>query len=485
MEFCLRPPETWEFDLYFYFECLIVDSIHSLRSYKRKERQRRVVDFVQYGLYDCRYYRVYLHWEVFFRGTAWRRVFERLGDVSVGEQLYHAAQDASLRLPWMSKLVDWTALPRVMVQPRYIPGPTPNWFSYQLLNEAGPFGNETRMVQKWMAQNLTCDNQGNYHAATKHVLHNISLRAWVMGELHHWPIGMRGLMRITARVWKILHNDETFDIRYATTETELETAQETKYAQLLHIIGERHDTMLDMLPPWGRAEGQPDASWEEQQVAMKTLQEHFEPLRYICSQPMSSRDLVEGLPMIRPLYITGPPGTAKTYILQQFARWLSQSGIFVDEQWEITSVGAMRAAVLGGTHVHELFGYVPKEGNQYQTAQALAVTSESRFRRSPWLRRRLQNLMVLLIDELGQLGAELLMALDIVLKKDAAMMLHLVACLSLLWEIIIRMLPSACARHICRYSCVLISRSSTYTSYSEHTGMRTFNGLSIAHVCHE
>ena len=77
----------------------------------------------------------------------------------------------------------------------------------------------------------------------------------------------------------------------------------------------------------------------------------------------------------------------------------------------------MRAAVLGGTHVHELFGYVPKEGNQYQTAQALAVTSESRFRRSPWLRRRLQNLMVLLIDELGQLGAELLMALDIVLKK--------------------------------------------------------------------
>ena len=76
-----------------------------------------------------------------------------------------------------------------------------------------------------------------------------------------------------------------------------------------------------------------------------------------------------------------------------------------------------RASVLGGVHIHELFGFLPGSSNLWATPQSLAAVALRRLRKNLEKMRRLQELIVFVVDEFGHCGAELLVAMDIVLRK--------------------------------------------------------------------
>lgn len=70
--------------------------------------------------------------------------------------------------------------------------------------------------------------------------------------------------------------------------------------------------------------------------------------------------------------------------------------------WEVTAQSALRAAKLGGVHIHRLFGFVPPKNKRWVSASAMAATGLRRLARMPCRRRFLQELRVLVIDEMAQ-----------------------------------------------------------------------------------
>lgn len=70
--------------------------------------------------------------------------------------------------------------------------------------------------------------------------------------------------------------------------------------------------------------------------------------------------------------------------------------------WEVTAVAASRAAKLGGTHIHRLFGFTPNSSKRWVSAASLAANALRRLGRMPLRKRFLQELRVLVIDEMSQ-----------------------------------------------------------------------------------
>ena len=358
--------------------------------------------------------------EIFTRPGLYPRIFERLGDSQAGEAIARAVQSpASFREPWMHKLVDLEAKPVVVVYPRYAPSLNGNWMSSVVLRHAPPFTHEKTMVDEWMCNNCRTDQNGDWHAATHNLLGNLSLQRWVLEELSFWPIGVRTMFRIIERVYEQLHGMGTYNMTswLAFTDAELDEKHTLKYEALLQSAYEQHMEMLRHLFPWQQAADQEAASWQEQHDGMQLLLDRFDRLLYFMEQIVAADDIAaEGLPHICPLYIEGPPGCGKTFIALQFVRNLFERGI-TSNQVEITCVSAYRASVLGGVHIHELFGFLPGNSNLWATPQSLAAVALRRLRKNPEKMRRLQELIVLVVDEFGQCGAELLVAMDNVLRK--------------------------------------------------------------------
>ena len=101
----------------------------------------------------------------------------------------------------------------------------------------------------------------------------------------------------------------------------------------------------------------------------------------------------------------------------QVLKWIWSATILGPEHWELTALGAMFAQNGGGIHLHRLCLFRPGKSNLWTTPQSLAATALKRLQQQPHLVRRLQELIVLYIDELGQCGSPLLLGLHLVLSK--------------------------------------------------------------------
>ena len=109
--------------------------------------------------------------------------------------------------------------------------------------------------------------------------------------------------------------------------------------------------------------------------------------------------------------IHGAPGSGKTFVIQYLTLFAISQGLRV----MTTALMAVRANAIGGIHLHRLFGLTPKKsGNPYRLAE-LALDKLHRNSQLCYLHVIL-TMDVLVIDECGQLSAQQLSILDLILR---------------------------------------------------------------------
>ena len=108
--------------------------------------------------------------------------------------------------------------------------------------------------------------------------------------------------------------------------------------------------------------------------------------------------------------ITGPPGAGKTHCMSHSIIYAMCQGLTC----MTTAFLADRAFLLGGQHFHKLFKIPVREGKTSYRMAEMAIIS---LQRNPKMLSLLRYLDVLFIDECGQLSAELLSVLDILMRR--------------------------------------------------------------------
>ncbi len=104
------------------------------------------------------------------------------------------------------------------------------------------------------------------------------------------------------------------------------------------------------------------------------------------------------------VFLTGAPGTGKTYILNQYIKYLKAYGINV----AITAPTGIAASHINGITLHSFFGIGIKESlSQYD----IENLTEKKY-----LWDRMKNLKVLIIDEVSMLSPKLFVSIDNILR---------------------------------------------------------------------
>jgi hypothetical protein len=108
--------------------------------------------------------------------------------------------------------------------------------------------------------------------------------------------------------------------------------------------------------------------------------------------------------------IRGFPGGGKTWCCMYVALYAMSQGLDV----LATAIMAKRATALGGTHWHRFFG-LPIDAKL--TPQRMAELALNKIANNPQLRNAIMSLDVIIADELGQLSAEFVATINIILCK--------------------------------------------------------------------
>ncbi|KAL3924544.1 MAG: hypothetical protein SGILL_000982 [Bacillariaceae sp.] len=155
---------------------------------------------------------------------------------------------------------------------------------------------------------------------------------------------------------------------------------------------------VDWNPILPKTPKQSQNSYEEQCMVQQRTASHVD--RYTSPETFTSKNLL----------IAGPPGVGKTHCLSHGIVYALSKGLVV----MTTAMLADRAFMLGGRHLHKLFKLrVRDRGSPHRLAE-LAIIS---LQKKPELFAFLRRLDILFIDECGQISAELLSVLDIILRK--------------------------------------------------------------------
>lgn len=110
------------------------------------------------------------------------------------------------------------------------------------------------------------------------------------------------------------------------------------------------------------------------------------------------------------LLIAGPPGVGKTFCMAHSIIYCLSKGLLP----MTTAMLADRAFMLGGRHLHMLFKLRVRDRGPPHRLAELAVIS---LQKKPELFEFIRRLDVLFVDECGQVSAELLSVLDIIVRK--------------------------------------------------------------------
>ena len=114
---------------------------------------------------------------------------------------------------------------------------------------------------------------------------------------------------------------------------------------------------------------------------------------------------------VNPVAIYGPSGAGKTHLTIALMLLRDHLGL----NWEVMSLTANRSVRMGGLHVHQLFRMC--RADEKCRAPRIAKLAANQIRSVPVLRRYLQDLDVIFMDELCTLSATTLPAMEIVLGK--------------------------------------------------------------------
>ena len=155
---------------------------------------------------------------------------------------------------------------------------------------------------------------------------------------------------------------------------------------------------LNWKPELIRSGGQSAASFEEQKAAMNLAIQQLNKFQYDTTSQTNS------------LIIIGGPGTGKTTCLQAVGLLAMSRGL----NTSLSTVMSERAKQLGGQHLSKWF-LIPV--NERATPTRLAELAIARLVRNPQHLALIRSLDVLLLDEFGQVSAETLAVLDIILRR--------------------------------------------------------------------
>ena len=145
---------------------------------------------------------------------------------------------------------------------------------------------------------------------------------------------------------------------------------------------------------------QSENSYNEQYCALKNIFEAIDDYFNIDRQHLFTKSRV----------IIGFPGSGKSYLMSFIILYAISKGLRVC----VTAMMSKRANILGGAHIHKLFK-LPCKGNP--NLHRLAELAIIAMHRKPEWIQVLTSLNILFIDEIGQISAELLSTLDIILRK--------------------------------------------------------------------
>ena len=112
---------------------------------------------------------------------------------------------------------------------------------------------------------------------------------------------------------------------------------------------------------------------------------------------------------LKSVMITGSPGTGKTFLEICLLLYAMCKGL----HYGVTSIMSKRAVQLGVAHIHKMF-CLPGNNkfNLSRLAEIALTTLTSKYNKYYFL----QVLDIIFIDEIGQVSAELIATLDIVLR---------------------------------------------------------------------
>lgn len=148
-----------------------------------------------------------------------------------------------------------------------------------------------------------------------------------------------------------------------------------------------------------RFPNQSDESYLEQSLAVKT-----------CCDAINQYCNVSNLTVPKNVGVRGFPGGGKTFCSMYSMIYAISCGLYVLP----TARMAARANQLGGTHFH-LFFHLPHESNL--TPQRIAECAIQKIENNDVAFHAVSSLDVILADELGQLSAEFVQAIDIILRN--------------------------------------------------------------------
>lgn len=120
---------------------------------------------------------------------------------------------------------------------------------------------------------------------------------------------------------------------------------------------------------------------------------------------MKQKIALEILRAGRNVFLTGSAGTGKTYILNQYVKYLRERGI----KPAVVAPTGIAASHLGGMTIHSFFGLgiMEKISDEY--------LKQLFYRR--FLHNRLRNLKVLIVDEVSMVSPELFLSMDRILRE--------------------------------------------------------------------
>lgn len=120
----------------------------------------------------------------------------------------------------------------------------------------------------------------------------------------------------------VFHVDdpETFDIRIpdiAVTDADMTAKHDRQYHDFVKNMETMHESVLSILPEWKKAATQDPASWHEQNECLDALTDR-------AAVVVDAARHMDDVPMVRPVYISGPPGCGKTFVALQLAKFINE-----------------------------------------------------------------------------------------------------------------------------------------------------------------
>jgi predicted GIY-YIG superfamily endonuclease len=147
-----------------------------------------------------------------------------------------------------------------------------------------------------------------------------------------------------------------------------------------------------------QGEGQTQVSYEEQQQMLNLAKDRF--LHYKTTSMYTTKGLI----------INGGPGTGKTTLMELMILHAYSAGLYCI----LTAVMSERASQLGGLHISQLMCIPVRKG---VANGRLAEMAYLELLNSPEKFSLLRRLDVLFIDEFGQVSAELLATMDMIMRR--------------------------------------------------------------------